>query len=83
MESSLITIRRFEQMLLIRRFEERLLELFSLGDLFGTTHTSIGQEAIAVGVLDNIIALILLLVIIDVMATISHQQEMSPGFLQR
>ena len=41
-------------MLLIRRFEERLLELFSLGELFGTTHTSIGQEAIAVGVLNHL-----------------------------
>jgi TPP-dependent pyruvate/acetoin dehydrogenase alpha subunit len=43
----------FRQMLLIRRFEERLLELFSLGKLFGTTHTCIGQEAIAVGVLNH------------------------------
>ena len=44
----------FRQMLLIRRFEERLLKLFSLGELFGTTHTCIGQEAIAVGVLNNL-----------------------------
>ena len=39
----------YEQMLLIRRFEERIMELFSAGELFGTIHTYIGQEAIAVG----------------------------------
>ena len=38
----------YRQMLLIRLFEERLLELFSEGKLFGTTHTGIGQEATAV-----------------------------------
>jgi len=38
----------FRQLCLIRRTEETLLELFSLGELSGTTHTSIGQEAIAV-----------------------------------
>jgi 2-oxoisovalerate dehydrogenase E1 component len=38
------------QMLLIRKLEESLLELFSRGELFGTTHTSIGQEAISVAV---------------------------------
>src|SRR3970040_1566955 len=43
------------QMELIRAVEERLLGLFSEGKLFGTTHTSIGQEVCAVsvvGVLD-------------------------------
>ena len=39
-----------EQMLLIRAVEERLLALFSEGRLFGTTHTCIGQETSAVGV---------------------------------
>jgi TPP-dependent pyruvate/acetoin dehydrogenase alpha subunit len=38
-------------MVLIRRFEETLLELFSAGELHGTTHTCIGQEADAVGVI--------------------------------
>lgn len=38
-------------MLRIRRFEERALEEFSRGRLFGTTHTCIGQEADAVGVI--------------------------------
>jgi TPP-dependent pyruvate/acetoin dehydrogenase alpha subunit len=37
-------------MVLIRRVEETLLELFSAGKLVGTTHTCIGQEADAVGV---------------------------------
>jgi TPP-dependent pyruvate/acetoin dehydrogenase alpha subunit len=38
-------------MLLIRAFEERVLECFSRGLVYGTTHTAIGQEADAVGVL--------------------------------
>src|SRR4051794_9818078 len=42
--------RLYAQMCLIRRTEETLLELFSAGELSGTTHTSIGQEAIAVAV---------------------------------
>jgi len=37
-------------MVVIRRVEETLLELFSAGKLVGTTHTCIGQEADAVGV---------------------------------
>ena len=39
-------------MFLIRRFEETLLEMFSAGKLVGTTHTCIGQEANAVGVVN-------------------------------
>ncbi len=42
----------YERMLLIRRFEERLLDEFSKGRLFGTTHAYIGQEANAVGLFD-------------------------------
>ena len=42
-----------ERMYFIRRFEEALLELLSLGKLAGTTHTYIGQEANAVGVIDH------------------------------
>ena len=45
-ESSFLT-----QMLLIRRTEEKLLDLFSKGEISGTTHTSIGQEACSVGVI--------------------------------
>ncbi|MGH2744271.1 MAG: thiamine pyrophosphate-dependent enzyme [Thermoleophilaceae bacterium] len=36
-------------MLRIRQFEERVEELFSQGRLGGTTHPSVGQEAVAVG----------------------------------
>jgi 2-oxoisovalerate dehydrogenase E1 component len=39
----------FGVMTLIRETEEKLLELFGLGAISGTTHTSIGQEAIAAG----------------------------------
>jgi 2-oxoisovalerate dehydrogenase E1 component len=38
-------------LLRIRYLEQALLDLFSRGALFGTTHTSIGQEAVAVSVL--------------------------------
>jgi acetoin:2,6-dichlorophenolindophenol oxidoreductase subunit alpha len=41
----------YRRMHLIRAFEERVLESFSRGLIFGTTHTAIGQEADAVGVL--------------------------------
>jgi acetoin:2,6-dichlorophenolindophenol oxidoreductase subunit alpha len=44
----------YERMALIRAFEETVLALFSQGELFGTTHTSLGQEAIAVGVLSQV-----------------------------
>ncbi len=43
--------RLYAGMVLIRRFEETLLELFAAGKLHGTTHTCIGQEADAVGVI--------------------------------
>ncbi len=36
-------------MLLIRSFEERAAELFEQGVIFGTAHSCVGQEAIAVG----------------------------------
>jgi TPP-dependent pyruvate/acetoin dehydrogenase alpha subunit len=39
------------QLLRIRLFEQRALEAFSKGKFFGTTHTCIGQEADAVGVI--------------------------------
>ena len=44
----------FRSMLRIRRFEETVLGEFSEGHFFGTTHTYLGQEANAVGVLENI-----------------------------
>jgi 2-oxoisovalerate dehydrogenase E1 component len=45
-----VSRRDLEQLIAIRTFEERLLSLFSRGELMGTTHTSIGQEANAVGI---------------------------------
>jgi len=44
----------YQQMILIRKFEELLLDLFSKGKLFGTTHTYVGQEAIAVSVMGHL-----------------------------
>ena len=46
--------RQYERIYTIRRFEETLLELFAQGKLVGTTHTYIGQEADAVGVLAHL-----------------------------
>ncbi|OPZ30502.1 MAG: Acetoin:2,6-dichlorophenolindophenol oxidoreductase subunit alpha [Lentisphaerae bacterium ADurb.BinA184] len=43
-------IARYRLMLLIRRFEETVEELFSRGQIQGTTHPCTGQEATAVGV---------------------------------
>jgi 2-oxoisovalerate dehydrogenase E1 component len=54
-EKSEVTVERaLSRMELIRAFEERLLELFSEGKLSGTTHTCIGQEVCAFGVLEAI-----------------------------
>ena len=44
----------YRKMLLIRRTEEKIEELFREGALRGTTHGYIGEEAIAVGVLQNV-----------------------------
>lgn len=44
----------YERIYLIRRFEERVLESFPTGIFYGTTHTYLGQEANAVGVLDHV-----------------------------
>jgi TPP-dependent pyruvate/acetoin dehydrogenase alpha subunit len=44
----------YRAMLRIRRFEETVLENFSKGMFSGTTHTYLGQEANAVGVLSQI-----------------------------
>lgn len=42
------------KMLTIRKVEETLLELFAQGKLYGTTHTSMGQEATAVASMSHI-----------------------------
>lgn len=44
----------YQAMLRIRQFEERVLAWFPKGVFYGTTHTYIGQEADAVGVLDHL-----------------------------
>jgi acetoin:2,6-dichlorophenolindophenol oxidoreductase subunit alpha len=44
----------YRAMYQIRRFEETVLENFPRGIFFGTTHTYLGQEADAVGVLSTI-----------------------------
>jgi TPP-dependent pyruvate/acetoin dehydrogenase alpha subunit len=50
-----ITVPEFHRRMYgIRRFEETLLEMFSQGLLVGTTHTCIGQEANAVGVIAHL-----------------------------
>lgn len=49
-----LTAQLYYQMILIRIFEEQVLELFTQGQLFGTTHCCIGQEAIAVSVINHL-----------------------------
>jgi len=44
----------YKQLYSIRHFETLLLEKFPTGVFHGTTHTSLGQEANAVGVLSHI-----------------------------
>ncbi len=46
--------RLYRQMRLIRCFEDKLLERFEAGDVAGTTHACIGQEADAVGVINHL-----------------------------
>ena len=44
----------YRQLLRIRRFEETVLDAFPHGVFYGTTHTYLGQEANAVGVLSHL-----------------------------
>lgn len=44
----------YRQLCRIRRFEERVLDAFPTGIFYGTTHTYLGQEANAVGVLAHL-----------------------------
>ncbi len=44
----------YKKAILIRFFENRLLELFSEGKLFGTTHTYVGQEAVAISSISHL-----------------------------
>ena len=43
-------IEMLKRMILIRNFEERAAEYFSRGLIRGSLHTSVGQEAVSVGV---------------------------------
>mgnify|MGYP005842552585 CR=1 FL=1 len=52
---SLRNLELYKIMYLIRRFEETVLEEFSRGRFTGTTHTYLGQEANAVGVISNLL----------------------------
>jgi TPP-dependent pyruvate/acetoin dehydrogenase alpha subunit len=54
MDENRLAATLYERMFLIRVFEESALDLFARGELFGTTHTYIGQEANAVGVLSRV-----------------------------
>jgi TPP-dependent pyruvate/acetoin dehydrogenase alpha subunit len=45
-----VAVELYRRMLLIRRFEEAVQRLFQRGEVHGTTHLYIGQEAGAVGV---------------------------------
>jgi pyruvate dehydrogenase E1 component alpha subunit len=45
------TLALYERMLLIRRFEEAAYRAYEEGQIAGTIHVSIGQEAVAVGVI--------------------------------
>jgi len=44
----------YEKMLTIRLFEEKAESLFIKGELFGTIHACIGQEAVSVGIISNL-----------------------------
>lgn len=44
----------YRQMYTIRKVEQTLLDLFAQGYLTGTVHTSIGQEACDVGVINSL-----------------------------
>src|SRR5690242_16695333 len=44
-----LLLRMYERMCLIRSFEERLMQLYMSGDIRGSLHPSVGQEATAVG----------------------------------
>lgn len=46
--NDLITM--YEKMLRIRAFEEKVIELFARGELFGFVHCYVGEEAVSVGV---------------------------------
>ena len=62
----------YRKMLKIRLVEQKILFLYSQNKISGTTHTYIGQEAIAVAAMNHICEGILCSVITDAMGTILH-----------
>jgi len=44
----------YRKMVLLRRFEEKMLEVYRAGLIPGLAHPYIGQEAVAVGICDNL-----------------------------
>ena len=48
------SVSMFRKMLVIRKFEEKTSELFYKGSLPSSVHSYIGQEAVAVGVMENL-----------------------------
>ena len=44
-----LLLRLYGRMVLVRRFEERVHDLFLRGEVYGSTHLCIGQEAVSVG----------------------------------
>lgn len=52
-ENKLLSL--FKQLLLIRLFEEKAAELYTEGFIYGFCHLYIGQEAVVVGVNDNLL----------------------------
>jgi TPP-dependent pyruvate/acetoin dehydrogenase alpha subunit len=53
-ETNLSNEHFYTELFRIRRFEETILDNFSRGVFYGTTHTCLGQEANAVGVIQNL-----------------------------
>jgi TPP-dependent pyruvate/acetoin dehydrogenase alpha subunit len=48
------SVKIYKKMKLIRRFEEQSLNLAENGEIFGSLHLYVGQEAVAVGVCENL-----------------------------
>lgn len=51
---SSVDLDNYRLILFIRQFEQKLLEQFSQGRIFGTTHTCVGQEANAIAVIRSL-----------------------------
>ncbi len=49
-EGTTLLVDLYREMLTVRTFEDRATELFKAGEIAGTAHSCVGQEAVAVGV---------------------------------